>query len=297
MNVVPAQVAGVTRVALASPPQREHGGRCTRRSSRAARLLGVDEVYAMGGAGAIGAFAYGVAEPRTRPGRRRHRPRQQLRRGGQARRRGRRRDGCRGRRHRDPRGRRRHRRPAARRRRPDQPGRARRAGLGRAGHRLRVARRRRRGRDRAARGRARATPSGSRRRWRGPQSAIVLVDDLERRRRSATPTRPSTSSCTSPIRTPDDVRPRRRDLRRSRLAGEPRRLPRRQQPRAADRRSGALRAGLSAATFLRPQQVIEYDRAALARGARRRSSRSPRPSSSPPTARRSTARFEAPPVS
>ena len=61
MNVVPAQVAGVSEVALASPPQREHGGRVHPVILAAARLLGVDEVYAMGGAGAIGAFAYGVA--------------------------------------------------------------------------------------------------------------------------------------------------------------------------------------------------------------------------------------------
>ncbi|MFT4135710.1 histidinol dehydrogenase [Microbacterium sp.] len=60
MNVVPAQVAGVERVALASPPQREHGGRVHPVILAAARLLGVDEVYAMGGAGAIGAYAHGV---------------------------------------------------------------------------------------------------------------------------------------------------------------------------------------------------------------------------------------------
>ena len=60
MNVVPAQVAGVIEVALASPPQREHDGRVHPVILAAARLLGVDEVYAMGGAGAIGAFAYGV---------------------------------------------------------------------------------------------------------------------------------------------------------------------------------------------------------------------------------------------
>ncbi|SFI36085.1 MULTISPECIES: histidinol dehydrogenase [Microbacterium] len=60
MNVVPAQVAGVTQVALASPPQREHGGRVHPVILAAARLLGIAEVYAMGGAGAIGAYAYGV---------------------------------------------------------------------------------------------------------------------------------------------------------------------------------------------------------------------------------------------
>ncbi|WJL95401.1 histidinol dehydrogenase [Microbacterium sp. ET2] len=62
MNVVPAQIAGVSEVALASPPQREHGGRVHPVILAAARLLGVAEVYAMGGAGAIGAFAHGVPE-------------------------------------------------------------------------------------------------------------------------------------------------------------------------------------------------------------------------------------------
>jgi histidinol dehydrogenase len=60
MNVVPAQVAGVSQVALASPPQREHGGRVHPTILAAAKLLGVTEVYAMGGAGAIGAYAHGV---------------------------------------------------------------------------------------------------------------------------------------------------------------------------------------------------------------------------------------------
>jgi len=60
MNVVPAQVAGVGDVALASPPQREHGGRVHPVILAAAGLVGVTEIYAMGGAGAIGAFAYGV---------------------------------------------------------------------------------------------------------------------------------------------------------------------------------------------------------------------------------------------
>jgi histidinol dehydrogenase len=60
MNVVPALVAGVESVALASPPQRQFGGSVHPTILGAAGLLGVDEVYAMGGAGAIGAFAYGV---------------------------------------------------------------------------------------------------------------------------------------------------------------------------------------------------------------------------------------------
>lgn len=60
MNVVPAQVAGVREVALASPPQAEFDGRVHPVILAAARLLGVTEVYAMGGAGAVGAFAHGI---------------------------------------------------------------------------------------------------------------------------------------------------------------------------------------------------------------------------------------------
>ncbi len=62
MNVVAAQVAGVRSIALVSPPQAEHGGSVHPTILAAASLLGVDEVYAMGGAGAIGALAYGVAD-------------------------------------------------------------------------------------------------------------------------------------------------------------------------------------------------------------------------------------------
>lgn len=60
MNVVPAQIAGVRSIAIASPPQRAFGGAVHPTILGAAGLLGVDEVYAMGGAGAIGALAYGV---------------------------------------------------------------------------------------------------------------------------------------------------------------------------------------------------------------------------------------------
>jgi histidinol dehydrogenase len=62
MNVVPAQIAGVTSVALASPAQKAFGGSVHPTILGAAGLLGITEVYAMGGAGAIGAFAYGVPE-------------------------------------------------------------------------------------------------------------------------------------------------------------------------------------------------------------------------------------------
>lgn len=62
MNVVPAQVAGVGSLALVSPPQKAFGGSVHPTILAAAGLLGIDEVYAMGGAGAIGALAYGVSE-------------------------------------------------------------------------------------------------------------------------------------------------------------------------------------------------------------------------------------------
>lgn len=62
MNVVAAQVAGVRSIALASPPQADFGGSVHPTILGAAALLGVDEVYAMGGAGAIGALAYGVPD-------------------------------------------------------------------------------------------------------------------------------------------------------------------------------------------------------------------------------------------
>lgn len=63
MNVVPAQVAGVPSLALASPAQREHGGLPHPTVLAACALLGVTEVYAAGGAGAIAMFAYGYEHP------------------------------------------------------------------------------------------------------------------------------------------------------------------------------------------------------------------------------------------
>lgn len=63
MNVVPAQVAGVGSLALASPAQRDHGGLPHPTILAACALLGVDEVYAAGGAGAIAMFAYGYDHP------------------------------------------------------------------------------------------------------------------------------------------------------------------------------------------------------------------------------------------
>jgi histidinol dehydrogenase len=62
MNVVAAQVAGVTDIVLVSPPQKEFGGEIHPTILAAAHMLGVSEVYRMGGAGAIAALAYGVSE-------------------------------------------------------------------------------------------------------------------------------------------------------------------------------------------------------------------------------------------
>ena len=60
MNVVPAQVAGVRSIALSSTPQKEHDGLPHPTILAACALLGVEEVYAVGGAQAIAMFAYGV---------------------------------------------------------------------------------------------------------------------------------------------------------------------------------------------------------------------------------------------
>ena len=60
MNVVPAQVAGVGSIAIASPPQRDFGGEPHPSILGLCALLGVEEVYAVGGAQAIAMFAYGV---------------------------------------------------------------------------------------------------------------------------------------------------------------------------------------------------------------------------------------------
>ncbi|WP_446039864.1 histidinol dehydrogenase [Streptomyces sp. SID1121] len=63
MNVVPAQEAGVASIALASPPQAGFGGLPHPTILAACALLGVDEVYAVGGAQAVAMFAYGTTGP------------------------------------------------------------------------------------------------------------------------------------------------------------------------------------------------------------------------------------------
>ena len=60
MNVIPAQIAQVASIAVASPPQKEFGGLPHPTILAACALLGIDEVYAIGGAQAIALFAYGM---------------------------------------------------------------------------------------------------------------------------------------------------------------------------------------------------------------------------------------------
>lgn len=59
MNVVPAQTAGVESLVIASPPQAEFGGLPHPTILAAARMLGVEEVWAVGGAQAVALLAHG----------------------------------------------------------------------------------------------------------------------------------------------------------------------------------------------------------------------------------------------
>ena len=84
MNVVPAQIAGVDSLVIASPPQADGQGQFNGLPHptvlAAARLLGVDEVWAVGGAQARGAACLwrcgrgGRGRRRTGPGGHDHRP-------------------------------------------------------------------------------------------------------------------------------------------------------------------------------------------------------------------------------
>ena len=60
MNVIPAQIAEVTSIAVASPPQKEFGGLPHPTILATCALLGITEVYAIGGAQAVALFAYGM---------------------------------------------------------------------------------------------------------------------------------------------------------------------------------------------------------------------------------------------
>jgi histidinol dehydrogenase len=62
MNVVPAQVAGVGGIAVTSPPQRDNNGWPDPNVLAACALLGVDEVYAAGGAQGIALLALGATD-------------------------------------------------------------------------------------------------------------------------------------------------------------------------------------------------------------------------------------------
>jgi histidinol dehydrogenase len=62
MNVIPAQVAGVPEIAVASPPRPEGNGLPHPAVLAACALLGVTEVHAVGGAQAIAMFGYGTAD-------------------------------------------------------------------------------------------------------------------------------------------------------------------------------------------------------------------------------------------
>jgi len=60
MNVIPAQIAKVESIAVASPPQKDFGGLPHPTILATCALLGITEVYAVGGAQAIALFAYGM---------------------------------------------------------------------------------------------------------------------------------------------------------------------------------------------------------------------------------------------
>jgi len=62
MNVIPAQIANVSSIAVASPPQKEFDGLPHPTILATCELLGVHEVYAVGGAQAVAMFAFGVKD-------------------------------------------------------------------------------------------------------------------------------------------------------------------------------------------------------------------------------------------
>ena len=67
MNAVAAQAAGVPRIAISSPPQKQFDGLPHPTIMATAALLGVTEVYAIGGAAAVAAFAHGIDEIQLAP--------------------------------------------------------------------------------------------------------------------------------------------------------------------------------------------------------------------------------------
>ena len=67
MNVVPAQVAGVKQISISTPGQKAFGGRPHPTVLATAALLGVQDVYVIGGPAAVAAFAFGVPEIGLKP--------------------------------------------------------------------------------------------------------------------------------------------------------------------------------------------------------------------------------------
>ena len=200
MNVVPAQVAGVRSIALSSTPQKEHGGLPHPTILAACALLGVDEVYAVGGAQAIAMFAYGVGpcarvDLVTGPGLDLDGHRQAAAQGPG-------RDRLRGRAHRDPGPRRRDGGPGVRRRRPAQPGRARPARRSGAGDRLRAPRRPRGDRARGPGAGHQAHRADPELAVREPVRRSCWWTTSTRASTSPTRTPPSTSRSTPPTRCP-----------------------------------------------------------------------------------------------
>jgi histidinol dehydrogenase len=60
MSVIPAQIAGVQSIAIFSPPQIENNGWPHPTILATAKILGIEEIYSIGGAVAIAAAAFGV---------------------------------------------------------------------------------------------------------------------------------------------------------------------------------------------------------------------------------------------
>ena len=58
MTIIPARIAGVSRIICCTPP--DENGQVKKETLAAARLAGADEVYAVGGAQAVAAMAYGT---------------------------------------------------------------------------------------------------------------------------------------------------------------------------------------------------------------------------------------------
>ena len=60
MNALPAKIAGVRRIVMVTPPSKDPKARIAPNLAAAAKIAGVDEIYTVGGAQAVGALAYGT---------------------------------------------------------------------------------------------------------------------------------------------------------------------------------------------------------------------------------------------